>query len=242
MTVWNRSNLSVLFCLTAFVCFGHSQTVVVERDSFLVGTQTVKVPPPTGFVNAYKKVDSLTKFFDSSADPEARLLGVLVQTDIAVKLKNNQRIGTLDFYIEFFVPKMMLNTEVTPRAFAEFVTKTEKDLDILINKNHPENEAAKNRVLDSLQELNGRPANIEIKPPKNLGTIDKQADVFSTMVLTDLVTSEGTSHMLGVRSYVLINKRMLYINTYKRITSEKDIAPFRDFAKIWIAAIIAANK
>ena len=242
MIICKRSYLSILFCIAVCVGFADGQQAVVDRNAYLVGTQNRKVPPQTGFINAYQKVDSITKFFDTSSDPETSLLGVLVLTDVAVKLKTNLHIGTLDVYIQFYVPKMMANVEVSRAEFADFTAKTEREVNILIDKNHPENRAARERVLDGLQQLNGRSDDLEMTQAKNLGTIDKQEQIFSTMIASDIVTNEGTSHMLGIRSFLLVDKRVLYVDSYRRIYSEKDIDPFRDLIKAWTAVVLSANR
>jgi hypothetical protein len=82
----------------------------------------------------------------------------------------------------------------------------------------------------------------KISQPKNLGFFQKEPNLFSGMIMSNIEVMERKRTMLSSVSLLNINKRLVFVYGYKVFSTEADIVALRDFTKRWTAAILAANK
>jgi hypothetical protein len=94
----------------------------------------------------------------------------------------------------------------------------------------------------ALEEFQGRPVDVSISRPVNLGSIDRRPNVFSVLIMSATEQPEKRTAMFGVISYVAVKGRMLYLSIYKVYTKDKDAEMLRDFSRKWADEILAANR
>lgn len=123
--------------------------------------------------------------------------------------------------------------------FAEFTSSLQRDFETAVDANLL---TAVEAARKALSERWGRPADIGMVRPVNLGFFEKQPNLSSVMMMSPIIKDGKQIPMLGVMSHVVVNKRLLYISIYKELTADEDAIILRDFTKKWTAAIIAANK
>ncbi len=208
-------------------------------DTFRVGVQTIHIPSPDGFVNGYPRIPELAGHTKALADPQTRTLTVYLTPAIAAKIEEGEPVERLGFHATIYVHKAINDTDVTPEMFKEFVLGLEKDFETAVDANLTKSVEAARKALS---ERWGRPADIGLARPVNLGFFDKQPNVSSVMMMSILSKDGVPIPMLAVMSHVVVNKRLLYINIYKELNADEDAVALRDFTKKWTAAIIAANK
>jgi hypothetical protein len=208
-------------------------------DTFRVGVQTIHIPWPEGFVNGYPRLPELAGHMKALGDPESRILTVHLTREIAAKIEKGERVERLDFYATISVQKAINDIDVTPAMFAEFTSSLQRDFETAVDANLP---TAVEAARKALSERWGRPADIGMVRPVNLGFFDKQPNLSSVMMLSPILIDGKQIPMLSVMSHVVVNKRLLYISIFKELTVDGDAVALRDFTKKWTAAIIAANK
>lgn len=233
-------NASILLCILLMAAGLYAQPTAAARDTFTVGTQRVVIPPPAGFINGYERIPAITARFKGD-DPDSLTLAVHVPTGVALILNAGKPVEWLDFYTNVYLPKSMTGVEVTPPMFAEFAAGMEKNAGAALDINNPETMAMIKRSLEAIEKRTGRPPDMDLKQTKFLGTVQKDANVLSLLVMADIESSDGIRRLIATTSGVVVNSRLIYISVYKRFTNEKDIADLQNFTKTWTAAILAAN-
>lgn len=228
-----------LVCVFLYALSVNAQQKPLGYDIFLVGSQTIRVPSPDGFVNGYPRIPELAGHMKALSDPDSRILTVHLTRELAAKIEKGEPVERLGFYATISVQKGMNDTDVTPAMFAEFIAALQRDFETAVDANMPTSVEAARKALS---ERWGRPADIGMVRPVNLGFFDRQANLSSVMMLSPILKDGKQIPMLGVMSHVVVNKRLLYISIYKELTADEDAMSLRDFTKKWTAAIISANK
>lgn len=222
-----------LLILSASTCFAQTQ------DTYQIGSKTIHIPAPAGFVNGYPRIPQVAANVKAFEDPEGRTLAMHVTQTVAGKLLKGEAVDALGFWTKISVRNDMDNIKVTPEMFAEFTARVEKDFEAMVDAELPK---AAERGKKSLEEFLGKRMDVGLMRPISLGTIDKRAGVFSVMVLTTIVQARKNTPMIGVMGHVVVKERLLYINIYKEFLADKDADELREFARKWADNILAANR
>ena len=230
---------SLLSCLLILAVCSAAQSAA--QDSLKIGTQTIVIPPPSGFVNAYSRIPAIKSHFDANPDKEGKTLAVYIPSSVALKIEKGEMIGSLDFYATVDSMNSVADVEVTPQMFAEFRAEVEKTIGAELDPKGKTVTTAVANMRRALTEQTGQPSNFDIQQPINLGFFDKQPKILSVMILATLRVGDRTMPMVGARSWIVINKRIVYINIYKLLTGDNDVSIVLDFTKQWTASILAAN-
>lgn len=208
------------------------------RDAYQVGGRTIYIPSPEGFVNGYPRIPQVAELVKASEDPQGRTLTFHLPRAIATKIIAGDNVRRAYFYATIATHNSMDNVDVTPEMFADFATTTERDLTRLIHEAMPQAEEESRRTRERM----GKSTDIGLENPRNLGAFDKHPDVLSVMMMMSAIEGNRSIQMIAVRSYVVVKRRLLYINIYKDYSGDADIKFLQDFARKWTAEIVEANK
>jgi hypothetical protein len=148
----------------------------------------------------------------------------------------------MNFYTKVSVAKRARNYDLTPEGFDELIATVEKNFSSYLDLNSPVMKRTVDNANTNLKEKLGPDTNIGLSQPTNLGFFDKKPGVFSAMILTNVEAPGVKKTVLNSISYVLVNKRLIYVYGFKALTNNEDVKILEDFTKKWTAAIIAANK
>jgi hypothetical protein len=236
----NMKNLILLFtCAFAFVFVAEAQQAILKLETFRVGSQAMQIPSPEGFVNGYQRIPKLTSHMKALEVPGNKFLAVYLTRAMAAKITKGEKVERLEFYATVGVQDPPNNADITPEMFTEFVSSLERDLQTSIDFELPRAVVASRKALSEQWD---RPANVSLLRPVVLGFIDKKPNVSTVMMMTTILNDKQRIAMLAVFGHVVVNKRVLYVNIYKELTTDEDAAALRDFTRKWTAEIIAANK
>ena len=233
--------LEIFACIAIFACVINAQQAAATTDSYVLGSRTIRIPAPHGFVDVVPRFDQITARFIATESPNNDMLAVHVENSMAPTLQKGES-PALDFYTKVSVSKRFKTVDISVADFKAMVVSFEKESPSLLDSNGPVMKAIVQHSNKGLSELSGTKVEIEMDQPTNLGYFDKRSDIYSAMILFKLKDPQMPLPMLCGISYVRVNSRLLFVYTYRKFTSERDVDALRDFTKKWTAAIIAANK
>jgi hypothetical protein len=239
----NRSILFGALVLAAMLAgMTHAQQPGgLAGDLYRIGDRFVRVPAPAGFTDAGSRFENMRERFTASESPDSELLAVFVQNVLVPSLEKGDD-PDLEFYAKVSVLRAAKTVDFTPDLFAFYTTDLEKKFDKMLDPTGPALAPLIKNAEKGLDTHWGRGTGFDLKEPKNLGFFDKQPCIFSAMVLMNVELLEKKIPLLVSLSFVLVNKRIVYVSGYRRLTNGKDAEVLRDFTMKWTAGIVAANK
>ena len=90
----------------------------VYADSFKVGSKSIEIPAPKGFVRVTPKMGKVKRFFDQLVDPANRTLANYI-SDADAPLAFADEIPELDQTFAVNVNRQLADAELSPKDFAE---------------------------------------------------------------------------------------------------------------------------
>lgn len=231
----------ILVCIAVFASAINAQQNAITTDSYRLGSRTVRIPAPNGFFDVVPRFDQITARFIATESPNNDMLAVHVEDSMAPIFQKGDN-PALDFYTKVSVSKRFRTVETSEADFKAMVVSFEKESPSLLDSNGPVMKSIVQHSNKGLSELSGTKVEMELDQPTILGYFDKRSDIYSTMILFKIKDPQMPLPMLCGISYVRVNSRLLFVYTYRKFTSERDVDILRDFTKKWTASIIAANK
>lgn len=234
---------SIFLSACIFDAFGQTEHSKdgADIDSYALGSQTVRIPTPEGYTEAFARFARIAGRISATEAPGLETLAVHLPNSLIRQIEKGKD-PDLDFYTKVSVNKQLRSQETTNEMFASIVAALEKNFESYLDPNGPLMKSVVKNADKGLSERYGRDAGVDVSQIKSLGYFDKQTDVFSAMTVSDVQVFGKRRTMLSSISIVNANKRLLYIYVYKRLSDDGDVERLRDFTKKWTAAIIAANK
>jgi hypothetical protein len=96
-----------------------------------------------------------------------------------------------------------------------------------------------------LSELLEQETTMNLTQPINLGVIDQTPNSYSAMLMVKVTFQSGNVQkerlLASTATFARINQRLIYIYTYRLVTSKEDIDILKSFAKKWVSQILRAN-
>jgi hypothetical protein len=207
---------------------------------YQLGARGIAIPPPAGFAEALSQSDLLANVLIATEDPNNEVLAAHLPVEELSRLKKGGRPG-FNFYTKVSVPKLAKARDMTEAEFASLVSQVESTISQVLDINGPVMKSAVQNLRGGLSSVSGKEVPLELSQPQNLGSFEKTKDVYSIMLVMALqVPSDKLPLLCGV-SLVKVNRRLLYVYTYRRFTSEKDVEQLRDFTREWVGQILSAN-
>src|SRR5260221_14622294 len=102
-----KNQLVVVLLGLVFALQAHAQQTNSKPEVFKIGTQTIVVPAPDGFVNEYPKNAELKAHFDASMEQGNELIATHVPKAVAARLDTGAKLGhgDLPFFTNIYVPQ-----------------------------------------------------------------------------------------------------------------------------------------
>lgn len=213
---------------------------ITKSNVYQLGTRSVVIPPPSGFVDAFSQSDYVASIFIATEDPDNEVLTAHVPVEELNRLKKGER-AEFDFYTKVSILKLGKVTDMTDAKFAGMVSYFESRSTQILDINGPLMKSAVQNLQKGMSTVVGKEVPLELEQPQNLGSFQKTNNVFSTMLVLTVKGDQSTKPMVAGMSFVKVNHRLLYVYTYRTFTSEKDAEILRDFTREWVGQIVAAN-
>ncbi|MDQ3917563.1 MAG: hypothetical protein M3348_03725 [Acidobacteriota bacterium] len=199
------------------------------------------IPPPEGFAEALSQSDFISNLLKATESPNNEVLAAHLPAEVLDRLKKGERLE-FNFYTKVSVLKMAKARDVTDEEFAGLITYFESQSPSVLDIKGPVMKAAVQRLQRGLNSTSGREVPLELGQPQTLGSFEKTKDVYSLMLVIPLKLPTGETPLLCGLSMVKVSRRVLFVNTYRKFTSEEDAAALRDFTRKWVGEILAANR
>jgi hypothetical protein len=212
-----------------------------QSDVYQLGTRSVTIPPPVGFSEAFSQSDLLAAILIATEDPNNEVLTAHLPDDILGKLKKGER-QEFNFYTKVSVLKLSKARDITQSQFDSVVAYVESTGAQLLDVDGPLMKSAVKNLREGLSSVSGKEVPLEFDQPLNLGSFVKTKDVYSMMLVMSLRAPSDKLPILCGATFVKVNRRLLYVYTYRRFTSEKDAELLRDFTRDWVRQILSANR
>lgn len=208
---------------------------------YRLGTRRVTIPPPGGFAEALSQSELLSNLLQATEDPKNELLAAHLPVEVLSRLKNKEPTE-FNFYTKVSVSKLAKTHDVTEKEFADLILYFESTSPPVLDINGPVMKSAVQRLRRGLSSVSGTEVPMELGQPQTLGSFEKTGDVYSFMLLMPLKIAAGETPLLCGVSIVKVKRRMLFVYTYRKFTSEKDAEVLRIFTREWVRQILAANR
>lgn len=215
--------------------------VTPVADLYHLGSRPVEIPPPEGFEDAFKKSERVASIMSATEDPNNEVLAVHLPSDVLARVLRGEVMG-FDFYTKVSVPRMSKARDLTEAEFAGIISHFDNLSPQVLDVNGPVMKSAAKNLREGLSRVTGEQVQVDLDQPKTLGHFLKTKDAFSTMILLTLKTPGGRLPLLCAASFVKANRRLLFVYVYRKFDSEKDAEVLRDFSRVWVERIVAANR
>jgi len=233
--------LLILACALVFVLSAAGQKPAdAPSDRFNLGGRTVIVPAPEGFANGLRLIERFSAIANATEGADLDTLAAHVPISSLLDLMSGA--AALDLYTKVSVAKKARSIDLTPAQFNGVVATVQKNFSSYIDPKNPSFKKTIETASTRLKERLGTETSLELSQPQNLGFFDKKPGVFSGMLMMSVHVNDVSQTMLGSVSYVLVNKRLIYVYGFKPLKSDEDVTTLQNFIKKWTAAIIAANR
>jgi hypothetical protein len=223
------------FALALVLPSVYSQVPKPSSDTIKIGTVDIVVPPPEGMVDQYNRTAGLKNFVDAGMQPGNVAMAAYVTDAVAKRLNAGGKFNPAELnpYANIFEPQSVRDMEFTPELFDAFVARTRQQFPDAVDPLTP-------AILAHIAEKGSGSAS----PVTNVGNFNRSANTFSVVILT-VTTSRDQSSIVTLAStlsYVMVKKRMIYVDVVRKIHQLTELQPLMDFTKKWTAAIADVNK
>lgn len=210
----------------------------LQPESFRIGSTSIRIPAPEGFAPAAPQFPRLFERFTKTEPVESSVLQVFVDDSIMTDLIRNEDLDLM-FYAKVSTPKQPI--ELDEKQFAVHAKQMESQMSGFFDPKNPALTEASRNIRKGLREHNGEESGFAIGTSKDLGVFDRQPFIFSHMVLLQVEGRKGTVPLLAASSTILINGKIVFVQTYRRLSEVMDAETLRDFSKKWNGEILQAN-
>jgi hypothetical protein len=209
-------------------------------DRFNLGGRTIVVPAPEDFTNGLGRFERFTTLITATEGPDLDILAAHVPNLIVEDL--SKAATPIDLYTKVSVAKKARSMDITPESFAVIVTAVEKNFTNYVDPNSPIMKRSIASANTKMKERTGEDVGLKLREPTNLGFFDKRPGVLSTMAIMNVEANGRSQAVLTSVSFLLVNKRCIYVAVFKGLTGDEDVKTVQDLTKKWTTAIIAANR
>ena len=219
-----------------------------KTEPFVIklGARSVSVPAPPGYEEAASQFPSLMELFTKTEDAGNDMLAVYVPAGVAATMRVNggHYQGLSVFHAKIAVDKTLRGTDFSPADFAQFVSMIQSQQKAL----RADNPIIRGRVKElekALGKLDTGVTKYDVAETELLGVIEDTPSAYSMLMFVRLrVEADGEKRNLPrlcALTALRVNRRLLYVYTYRIFKSSADAEALEKFTRDWIAQIIAAN-
>jgi len=204
-------------------------------------SKTIKVPAADGFVHLIQNGGPALRRFRLGVTRDVDILSVYLSSD-DWKRANSLPEADLMFYAQFSTQASSENVDVSAWEFYSFSSGIIKNLEQIFDPKGKVMANAQQDLHARVTQNTSTEISTELSPPKRLGLVIRNTDMFSILMSQRLRVNDKTATYLITGSSVYVKDRILNLNVYRRYNSDADIPAIGEFTKKWLAAIVAANK
>lgn len=230
--------IPLLLALTAVVLVV-SAPAQTELDTFSLGNTRIRIPTPEGFAPVSSQFPRLFGRFVSTEAADNVVLEVHVDEALLMDLIRNEDVD-LQFYTKVSAPRDA--SVLKPKQFSMLIQQLESQIGGFFDPRSVQLAEATKRIRRDLSRHDREESAFGVKSTKDLGSFERRPNLFSHMVLLNVESRKGTIPLLATSSILLLNERLVFVSTYRRLTEVMDAESLRDFTRKWTAEILAANE
>ena len=213
--------------LLALAVPAQSQTAATPGApiSVALGSVTLSIPPPAGFVDIHAGHDDIQQRFTSNVGQDT--LAVHVPAATAAAYQPGQALG---FYTLVRVMKTLRAVDVAPAEFEGMV-----------------NEIAAKKMFSAaeFQDFLARSkqrTGITVGKPIDLGVLARTPQSVTTLAILSLENGSQQVTKLTASTTVFLRRRVVFLFMYRDMESPADLKVLQDAATDWVQRTVAANK
>ncbi|MGQ0541025.1 MAG: hypothetical protein ACT4O9_04140 [Blastocatellia bacterium] len=205
-----------------------------------MGKQSINLPTPAGYVNAWDKYPDLRSAFEINEDANNQMLAMYAPLSSIPGLNTGRYLG-FPRYSRVSVSKRLADTFVSPAEFDQFATAFQERVKSMFKAGDSTSKKAVEEIKRDLKKQFGTDGGFALSSPVNLGTIkrDKHSYICASVVSVETL---GKQIPLYVGTgLVLVKSRILFVYLYANVESPDDIDVYNTDTEKMLAAILAAN-
>lgn len=233
-----RPGLARLLALAALLAASSALAATVKVT---VGGQNLNLPLPPGFVDTATAAPQLKQLSEKQFTSEgSRLLVYGVEQAGLERMKQNQGLP-MKRYLLVQVPRQIEGSSATTADFAE-LKKVLVQQNATLAKAESKLSALPSGKLAALADDKAK--QVQSGFPMNLGVLQDDARVFTTLTLSKFQTKAGktgTVRVLTATSYVLVKDKLLHFYLYADFDKGEDAEWLKETTLAWLNSVLQAN-
>lgn len=221
-----------------------AQSHEVKVFSVRVGDKAIVIPAPEGFEEATTQFEQIKTRFTVTEAPQNEMLAAHLSVDDCNLLRSGKD-ALFGNYTKVSVLRMARDLSISEPVFAQIVADFRKNGSTYLDMNSSKMQEMFKQWDRELTKLNAKDTKVGLSEPQNLGEFDNRSNVYSVMLMMQLTvqsgSEQGTVPMLAGVTYLKVKDKVIFVYTYRRYSSQTDVATLRDFSIKWNNSILAAN-
>ena len=206
-----------------------------------VGKQSIKLPTPSGYINAWENYPNLRGAFEINETAGNQMLAMYAPVSAVPGLESGKYLG-FPRYFRISVTKSLDAVDISQLQFDQFVDSFEKRVKSVFNgADGPETRKVVADIRRDLRKYFGTDGSFELKEPTYLGTLSRSKDEFRCGTLLTARTLGKDIPVYNTTAVLLLRHRILFVYFYANVAAETDLDAFNAESQKVVDAILVAN-
>jgi hypothetical protein len=205
-----------------------------------VGNVSIKLPAPSGYINAWEKYPNLRASFETNETANNQMLAIFAPTDSIPALDRGRYLG-FRRYTKVSVSKSLATLDVSESEFSQFVDLFEKKLKEAYKLDAPDTRKMTEEINRDLKKYFGTDGSFQLKESVYLGPIRQTKNSFISASMMAAEALGKNIPVYNITALVLVRRRVVFVNFYANIEPVDDLATLNAETQKTVDAILAAN-
>ncbi len=205
-----------------------------------VGQQSIKLPTPFGYVNAWENYSKLRTAFEINETEGNQMLAVYAPLGAVPVLDSGKYLG-FPRYSRVSVSKRLADSDFSEAQFGQFVDSFEKAVKAMYKSDGLGTQKVVEEIKRDLKKYQGTDGAFELKEPKYLGQTSRTKKAFTCAAIMTVGAFGKNVPVYNTTALVLVRRRILFVYFYAKIEAEGDLNAFNAETQKMVDAILAAN-
>ncbi len=229
--------IAILLLPSGFATYGQivGDTVIVS-----VGKQSIRLPTPSGYVNAWENYPNLRSAFEINETENNQMLAIFAPLSSIPALDSGKYLG-FPHYTKVSVSKSLATLDISETQFTQFVDLFEKKIGSEFKTSGPDTKKVVTEIKRDLRKHLGTNASFELKDSVYLGPISRTKHTFLSAAILAVGGIGKNIAVYNVTALVLVRSRILFVYFYANIQSGTDLDMFNAEAKKIVDALLVTN-
>ena len=230
-------SVSIIIFILALLTYGQTPAgdVVVS-----VGKQLIKLPTPSGYLNAWENYPNLRTAFEINETEGNQMLAMYAPLSAITGLNSGKYLG-FPRYSRVSVSKRLADSDISEVQFSQFVDSFEKGVKSMYRSDGSGTKDVVAEIKRDLKKYLGTDAPFELKEPKYLGPMSRTKNAFTCAAIMTVGAVGKNIPIYATTAVLLVKRRILFVYFYVKIEAEGDMDALNLETQKMVSAILAAN-